>query len=407
MHTSAEADHDSERAAQVEVPLRAHADALPTEHPVRRRVATYLNGEGALTLHTDPPGAEVLLHRYEVRNRRLVAVLVRSLGTTPLRSVPLPMGSYLCLLRHPGRAEVRYPVCIGRGEHAHGVAPSERETRAVRLPGRSELDAEDCLIPAGWFWSGGDPEALGTLPRRRLWCDDVVVRRFPVTNREYIRFLDDLVARGQDELALEVQPRERAAAGGTPVYQRDMDGRFSLGADADGDVWHLDWPVVLVDSRWAGAYASWLAEATGRPWRLPGELEWEKAARGVDGRHFPWGDWCDPSWCCFYESQSNARLPAVVDSYPVDESVYGVRGLGGNVQDWCADPFCPDGPLLSNDTVVPVERQGLVGVGGAPTLTIRGGFFSGADLGVRAAYRPGPGSRREHLGFRLLYRRGA
>lgn len=113
---------------------------------------------------TDPPGADVLLYRYERRNRRLVEVRARSLGRTPLVATPLPMGSYLCLLRHPERGEVRYPVHIGRGEHWDGVAPEAREPLPVRLPGVGELGPEDCLVPAGWFRSGGDPDALAACP---------------------------------------------------------------------------------------------------------------------------------------------------------------------------------------------------------------------------------------------------
>ena len=85
----------------------------------------------------------------------------------------------------------------------------------------------------------------------------------------------------------------------------------------------------LVDWFAATAYAAWLAARTATPWRLLGELEWEKVARGGDGRLHPWCDGFDPSWCCVRASHPGRPLPTVVDSYPVDESVYGVRGLGG------------------------------------------------------------------------------
>jgi len=114
-HAAAEAARDAAGAKRAEARLRAHAEALPDGHAVRRRVAAYLQGDGALTLETDPPGAEVHLSKYELRNRRLVAVPVGVVGRTPLRGVPLPMGSYLGQITHPERSPVRYPVSIGRG----------------------------------------------------------------------------------------------------------------------------------------------------------------------------------------------------------------------------------------------------------------------------------------------------
>ena len=130
-----------------------HVSALPAEHAVARRCASYLKGDGAVTLVTEPPGAEVELFRYEQRNRRLVEVPVGSLGRTPLRCVSLGMGSYVCVLRHGERGVVRYPVSIGRGEHWEGVAPGGREPHAVYLPGLGELGEDDCYVPAGWFWA--------------------------------------------------------------------------------------------------------------------------------------------------------------------------------------------------------------------------------------------------------------
>ena len=264
-------------------------------------------------------------------------------------------------------------------------------------------------MPAGWSWSGGDPEAYTSLPRRRLWCDELVVARFPVTNQEYVAFLDALVASGREAEALRHAPRDRAAMGEGPlVYGRDEAGRFVLRPDADGDVWPPDWPVMLVDWFGASAFAAWRATVTGRPWRLLGELEWEKTARGVDGRFYPWGDGFDPSWSCMLDSHSGRPLPAVVDTFPVDESVYGVRGLCGNVQDWCADPYRPEGPRRKGDIVVSPERPETVA-----DLTAargnRGGHWGGTARNSRAAlrHRDEPGSRSEDLGFRVGFRPGA
>ena len=103
---------------------------------------------------TDPPGVEVLLHRYELQHRRLVPFFERSLGRTPIAEVTLERGSYLCILRHEGYDDVRYPVNINRQEHWDGIAPGEKDPHPIRLPKRGELGKDDCYVPAGWFWSG-------------------------------------------------------------------------------------------------------------------------------------------------------------------------------------------------------------------------------------------------------------
>ena len=393
-------------ASRSEVLLRRHADALLLNHPVRVEAATYLKGDGALTLVTDPPGAEVLLHRYVPRNRRLVAVFERSLGTTPLRQMSLPMGSYLCLLRHPERAEVRYPVHIERREHWDGVAPGDRDPHPVQLPRPEELGPDDCYAPPGWFVSGGDPEAADGMPRRRLWCDGLVFKRFPVTNREYLAFLDDLVARGREQEALRWAPRERTAIKGQDGainYGRDAGGRFLLLKDAEGDSWLPEWPVINVHFGCAVAYARLAADRTGRPWRLPGELEWEKVARGVDGRFFPWGNWLDPSWCSFRDSHAGRPLPALVDSFPVDESVYGVRGMGGNVEDWCADRCRKEGPRSLGSRAVVPEVVGEVDLSPSSLRAGRGGNWSGYTRSARCSSRLPhvPSLRSAFLGLRL------
>lgn len=404
LHSVAERKRKGERAAGFERRLRGHVAALPEGHAVRSQVSDYLRGDGALTIHTDVPGAEVELFRYELQNRRLVAVPVRVLGRTPLVEERLPMGSYLCLLRHPERAEVRYPVHVGRAEHWDGVPPGGGETVPVRLPQQGELGPDDCLMPAGWYWSGGDAQAPDSLERRRLWCDEVVVKRYPVTNREYLAFLDDLVAVGRHSDAARYQPTERTGAGGTPIFGQDDSGRFVLRPEAEGVAGDLDWPVVFVDWFGASAYAAWHAARTGKPWRLTGEFEWEKAARGVDGRFYPWGNRHDPSWCCTRSSHTGRGL-AGIDSFPVDISAYGVRGLGGNVQDWCADVFRKEGQPLGGDQVAPPTRHDPGAEPTSPRVR-RGGSWGGTARVARSAFRLGfaPTLRLPYLGLRLAMR---
>ena len=400
-HAAAEASGDADAASRAEQLLRATARALPLRDEERGSHLAWLRGDGALTLRTVPPGAEVSLYAYEKHNRRLIPRRVSVLGKTPLEGVSLPMGRYLCVLRLEGFAEVRYPVRIGRQQHWDGVPPEQSASRPVPIPPREAMGPDDCYVPAGWAQLGGDPDAPVCFPSFRTWVPGFIMRRYPVTNAEYIEFLDSLVLAGREEDALRFVPRERggrpADVGGV-LYGRAPDGRFLLEADPDGDVWDPEWPVIMVDHAGASAYARWLSERDGLPWRLPGELEVEKAARGVDGRRFPWGDFGDPSWSCNMGCHPGRPLPVDVRAFPIDESPYGVRGLGGNVRTWCADWLPPD--AVGCAPFAPPVDLGAQ----SARWAVRGGMW---DAGLREARSANRSSleavyRGANLGFRLV-----
>ena len=131
-------------------------------------------------------------------------------------------------------------------------------------------------------------------------------------------------------------------------------------------------PVVRISHEDAVAYTEWLARETGQPYRLPTEKEWEKAARGTDGRIYPWGDEFDPTLCNTLEGNTFSGLyrrarplfnvmlmigSKVVDSgimgdrfdkalnttpvgsYPGGASPYGALDMAGNAEEWVADRF--------------------------------------------------------------------
>jgi formylglycine-generating enzyme required for sulfatase activity len=93
-------------------------------------------------------------------------------------------------------------------------------------------------------------------------------------------------------------------------------------------------PVVCVTWAQASAFCAWAGE------RLPSEIEWEKAARGDDGRRFPWGDAWDPKAANWYDDagsiDGHATL-APVGSFPNGASPYGALDMAGNVWEWVAD----------------------------------------------------------------------
>ena len=89
----------------------------------------------------------------------------------------------------------------------------------------------------------------------------------------------------------------------------------------------------MINHKSVQAYLSWLAKKENKEFFLPNENQWEKAARGVDGRLYPWGDHFDPSYCCAHESHKGIPYPAPTNSFAIDTSVYGVSGMADNFHD--------------------------------------------------------------------------
>ena len=155
--------------------------------------------------------------------------------------------------------------------------------------------------------------------------------RTPITNRQYAAFVaatghpapdvDAATWQGYRLIHPYERTRRHAWQGGTPPAGRE------------------DHPVVLVSHGDAEAYAAWLSDATGRRWRLPSELEWEKAARGPDGRRFPWGDDWDPARLNSHDRGPFDTLP--VGGFPAGASPFGLLDAAGQVFEWTATPGNP------------------------------------------------------------------
>ncbi|MHC5082073.1 MAG: formylglycine-generating enzyme family protein [Planctomycetota bacterium] len=97
----------------------------------------------------------------------------------------------------------------------------------------------------------------------------------------------------------------------------------------------MEWPVFSVSWEDLMTYSAWKTQREMRLYSLPHEAAWEKAARGTDGRFYPWGREMDTAFCNTNQSHESSMRPASVDSFPEDESPYGVRCLGGNSRDMC------------------------------------------------------------------------
>jgi formylglycine-generating enzyme required for sulfatase activity len=140
-------------------------------------------------------------------------------------------------------------------------------------------------------------------------------------------------------------------------------------------------PVVGVTWFEASAYCRWRGER----FRLPDETEWDRAARGQEGRLFPWGDTPPNPQLLNFAKQSLGRV-APVGLFPLGASPEGVMDLAGNAFEWCSNDFDPAG---NNDPVAP--------------KVVRGGCYRSVALFVRSAFRgryPAD-TRADFLGFRI------
>jgi eukaryotic-like serine/threonine-protein kinase len=385
---------EAERRPAVQV----YFEALVTDHD-QGKYAALLRAEATVSITTNPPGANVVVYRYAERERILVATDERYLGRTPIDEVRLDPGSYLLVLKAAGYPDVRYPVLLNRGG---------RHRVDVNLYTSEEIGEGFVLVPGGPAILGGDPDAIEPLPRQEIDVGDFAIAKFATTMREYLAFLEAL-DKTDPKLAYKRAPHDMTGA--TRGARRGEDGRWQpdpeiIEGDArkmfpagEGHEWNA--PVYAVDWFDAAAYCKWRATQGSATIRLPTEMEWEKAARGTDGRFFPWGDRFDPTFCHMRESRPHAQQPEPIGTFPTDESPYGVRDLAGGMREWVADSV---GERTSEDMLAEPEPPPDTPRGDSTMRRVRGGCWSAEGKWSRAATR-GAGhfalTRGTGLGFRV------
>jgi iron(II)-dependent oxidoreductase len=248
-----------------------------------------------------------------------------------------------------------------------------------RIPDPKEHNAM-IQIPAGEFLRGTSPQQVKQLlranpdweaesfereqPQRRIYLDEYRIDKYPVTNSQYQQFLQAKDFNSQ----------------WLPKYWHD--NRFNQpNAPVVGVTWHQ-----------ASAFAEWCGK------RLPTEAEWEKAARGVDGRIYPWGNQPPDYRRANYDFYIDQPTP--VGLYPLGARPDGLMDLAGNVWEWCSDWYDgdyyksrptrnPQGPETGNSRVC------------------RGGSWGGwvvNRFNLRCAYRNWdyPSGRGNTQGFRCV-----
>ena len=152
-------------------------------------------------------------------------------------------------------------------------------------------------------------------------------------------------------------------------------------------------PVVNVTWYDACAYCEWLSTVRGEVVRLPTEAEWEKAARGTDGREYPWGADPDPNRANYNDTKIGDT--SAVGCFPDGESPYGCHDMAGNVWEWTSSIYKPY-PYDATDGREDPEVNG--------ERTLRGGAWCSRGSRVRCAHRLNylPDYWNYYVGFRLV-----
>ncbi len=240
-------------------------------------------------------------------------------------------------------------------------------------------------VPAGEFLMGSAADAneaqANEKPQHAVTLDAFWIDRMEVTNSQFARFVAETKY---------VTDAEKAGTGevfdGTRVWvvTKGADWRQPWGPGSSNEGDH---PVVQVSWNDAKAYCEW----AGR--RLPTEAEWEMAARGTDGRTYPWGNATPDATLANFGM--NVKDTTAVGSYPAGVSPYGALDMAGNVWEWVGDWYA-----FTYDSSSPAANP--VGPETGEYRVLRGGSWDNPSWYVRSAFRLGvrPDVSYGHYGIR-------
>lgn len=267
-------------------------------------------------------------------------------------SIPLLIIAFVIYNVFIGRFNNKVPVIkmvhIPGGRFLRGTNQSERQDQVN--------DHQDWILE--WF--------NDEIPQREIYLDEFFISEYEITNEQYGKFLKD-----------------------NPGHPKP-------------DYWDVEnfndpqQPVVGVTWNDAVAFCNWLSDKKGKKYRLPTEAEWEKAARGNDGRIFPWGNEEPDLNKANFMGQHHGTVS--VKEKPDGDSAFGLRNMAGNVAEWCRDWYDENYYIITID-------YNPMGPANGTRKVVRGGSWRDNAFFIRCTERNSypPDTKREILGFRIVY----
>lgn len=272
---------------------------------------------------------------------------------------------------------VDFPDFLVFASHFGQGVPERLSRETFVTPAGTEH--EMILVAAGDFLMGSDSGLSDQRPAHEVFVDSFFIDVFEVTNQQFVAYLN---SRGT---FLDDSGNELINLDGRGVQVLQAGSVYVLSGQEVAAL-----PVVQVTWLGARAYCEWMGG------RLPYEAEWEKAARGIDGRKYPWGN--SPPDSTRLNCNGFVGSPTPVGNYDTGVSPFEIHDLSGNVFEWVSDHYAPDYYAMEAD-------QNPMGPESGMFRTLRGGSYPAfIDAWVQTTYRL-PGSETEGLadvGFRCV-----
>ena len=283
----------------------------------------------------------------------LTSGLARATEALPVKPDPVPA---------PAPRTPRGAPPTGKGPLPAEVGAAATRANAPHPPaaitGRD--GAPMVLVPAGEFTMGSDEGDDDEQPVHRVVLDSFYLDTFEVTNGRFAKFV----------AAIQSEPPWGFADQETPVVDAEQPVRWVTWLEATG-------------------YCLWAGK------RLPTEAEWEKAARGPEGRLYPWGNDPPTAAHAVFGLKEGDETVSPVGDHPLGRSPSGVQDLAGNLYEWVSDWY-------DEDFYAQTPRHNPRGPGAGTTKVQRGGSYINSPYRLRAAFRTkaDPTEHDPHVGFR-------